>query len=401
MATWILINTVTINGTKLLPGHTVDDAAIPVATVTAAGGELWPSSDAVVAAMATQVQSAHVNKGMNEAEMESRMRASSETSLLVTGSKVFIYQQGGTAGKGVYTDWPSLVTAVASVNGDRTVIVDATFAANGALGIPACIVPAGAWNFSPAGITGYVRLVGFKPDQGSPVTLQTAVGAAVSINGVREIVDLLVDNRSTLDLFTMLGAQAAFTLRGEASAVHSISAAGAAFIRCSTNGSIFISDLSRVQSFDGGTNAIQHDGGTLTVLIANFSSIAANMLAKQGGSGSTIVYISSVYGGITPYGAQASASGVVPQWGRQKGTATIDGSTGKSAAIPATISATTTILVTLKTPATDAATAKYAVLDGDRVNGAGGTFKISALTSAGGGALNAADTSTLMWEAIN
>ena len=75
MATWILINTITIGAGKILPGHTIDDAQISVATVKAAGGQLWPSGDPVVAAAAIATLAAHTSKGIGEAEMESRMRA--------------------------------------------------------------------------------------------------------------------------------------------------------------------------------------------------------------------------------------------------------------------------------------------------------------------------------------
>ena len=83
--------------------------------------------------------------------------------------------------------------------------------------------------------------------------------------------------------------------------------------------------------------------------------------------------------------------------------AAIDGATGKSAVIAAHITATSKIGVWLKTPSGDALTVKYSALGTDRVVGAsgnGGSFRISALTAAGGGALNAVDASTLDWEVI-
>ena len=84
MAKWILINPITLTtgglSSVLLPGETLDDAVYPTATIDAAGGERWPATDAVVAAVAASVLAAHAAKGINEQAMESRMRAAVDAS---------------------------------------------------------------------------------------------------------------------------------------------------------------------------------------------------------------------------------------------------------------------------------------------------------------------------------
>ena len=97
MTTWILVNNVTLNGFKFLPGHVIDDAVNSVASVTAVGGELWPMGDASVVAMATAVTAAHATRGLNEAEMESRMRAATEASLYAQGGTILGAAAGLTA----------------------------------------------------------------------------------------------------------------------------------------------------------------------------------------------------------------------------------------------------------------------------------------------------------------
>lgn len=81
----------------------------------------------------------------------------------------------------------------------------------------------------------------------------------------------------------------------------------------------------------------------------------------------------------------------------QKGTTTLVA--GASPAIAATITASSRIGVTLKDPANGTLTHKFAALSADRVVGAPGSFKITALLAAG--TINAADTSTMDWWVFN
>lgn len=94
----------------------------------------------------------------------------------------------------------------------------------------------------------------------------------------------------------------------------------------------------------------------------------------------------------------ASAGTSRTNLGIQSGVTTIDGATGKSPAIVATITASSRILVTLKNPANGALTVKFAALVGDRVVGAPGSFKVAALVAAG--TVNTADTSDVDWLVI-
>lgn len=68
---------------------------------------------------------------------------------------------------------------------------------------------------------------------------------------------------------------------------------------------------------------------------------------------------------------------------------------GQSAITPATLTATSVIMVGVNTPNTDAASRKYAALSTTRVNGAPGSFRAQALSAVGGGDINAADVSAV------
>jgi len=81
----------------------------------------------------------------------------------------------------------------------------------------------------------------------------------------------------------------------------------------------------------------------------------------------------------------------------QKGTTTLVA--GVSPAIVATITATSRIGFALKNPANGALTVKFAALDADRVVGAPGSFKVTALVAAG--TINVADTSDMDWWVFN
>jgi hypothetical protein len=87
----------------------------------------------------------------------------------------------------------------------------------------------------------------------------------------------------------------------------------------------------------------------------------------------------------------------------QAGPAKIDGVTGKSPFIPATITASSRITGFLRSPLGAALTTGYGALPGDRmlgVAGAGGGFQLSAFL-AGGPGTNVADGSDLDWEVTN
>lgn len=79
MATFYLINTITVGTTKMLPGSLVDDAVEDSAAILAAGGSLWPTSNATIAAAALRAQNAHTNRGASEEELEGIMQVAVDT----------------------------------------------------------------------------------------------------------------------------------------------------------------------------------------------------------------------------------------------------------------------------------------------------------------------------------
>jgi hypothetical protein len=81
----------------------------------------------------------------------------------------------------------------------------------------------------------------------------------------------------------------------------------------------------------------------------------------------------------------------------QKGTTTLVA--GVSPLVAATITATSRIGFAIKDPANGALTVKFAALTADRVVGAPGSFRITALLAAG--TINIADTSAMDWWVFN
>ncbi len=74
MATFFLLNTTQVGTTKHFPGEKIDDNQVDTTALQNAGGVLWASSDAVVAAAAAVAQQARL-AGRNETELESIMAA--------------------------------------------------------------------------------------------------------------------------------------------------------------------------------------------------------------------------------------------------------------------------------------------------------------------------------------
>ena len=319
-----------------------------------------------------------------------------------TPQLVFVYQPGGIAGKGIYTTWASLVAAVAAVNGVRTVLIDSSLGPVGALGLPTAFVPAGTWNFNPAGITGYVILATQKPDQNAPTVLQTVSGAAVQIQGVRQIDNLLLNNFSSLDLFPLASCPGnLLELTGICAVIQDVTAVGSVVLAAASVNNVFLKDSSSFSTFNAGTNSVKQTGGSIAIIIEDLSSVSTNQVNVS--AGSTFVYCTgNQISTVIPWRTQASAAAVFPLGLVQRGSTAISVA-GKTVAIPAQISAASTILLTPAILANDAATVKYAALSADWVNGSAtaGSFKITACSAAGGGAANVADTSTILWEVRN
>lgn len=303
-----------------------------------------------------------------------------------------IWRPGGVTAGNVYATWPEVVAAVAAVNGYVTIGVDVDLA-------PA-VIPAGAWDLRPAGVSGPVELVNASKTNSAPFV--TIANAAVTIHGLTGIQDVQVNNQSTSNVITVTAAnQVDFYMRGFSALYQSILSGAAVSFFNMTAGSLnlYMQDGAFISTLDGGSLAIRATGGTLQIFIEDSAALDANMLSVGVGVTTNVFVSSTSFAGFAPYQTQPAAAAVIPLQMVVRGTATIDGVTGKTLAIPAFITANSRILVTLKTPVGDAATAKgYAALSGDRVNGNPGSFKISALTAVGGGDVNAADASTVDWE---
>ncbi len=320
--------------------------------------------------------------------------------LFGAGASTVVWRPGAVSSRNVFATWAEVVAQVATMNGAITIGVDVTNA-------PA-VIPVGAWDLRPAGVSGSVELVNATP--GSTAPFVTIDNAAVTIHGLSGLLDIQLENRSTSNVITVGAASGnalSFYLRGFASLYQSIlTGAGVSFFN-STGGiapfdlCIYMADFSYIGSLDGGVNAVRvAGGGSLRQLSIEDSSIFdANMLVSAAGLVNVLVSASTVaFVGIPPYNAQALAPTIVPYAYVQRGSSAIVVGTGKTAAIPVFLTTSGRIEVSLKTPVGDANTVKYAALLADRVAGNPGSFQISALSAAGGGAVNGADTSTIDWE---
>lgn len=336
----------------------------------------------------------------NTAQIEARIqKLETETqrrggggSIVSFGASTVVWRPGGVTAGNVYATWAEVVAAVAALNGYITVGVDTSLAA--------AVIPLGAWDLRPAGVVGPVWMVGATP-AGTPTV--TTAAAAVSIDGLSGLQDIIFDNVSTVDVITVDATHALdFYMNGN-STVFQDAPGATAFIRIVAGGVCQISmrDFSFISTLGGGTNAIQQTAGALQFNIEDGASLDTDQYAYTAGTVTVSVSAGQLFGFI-PYQPQAGAPLVNPVGMITSGTAAIVVGTGKTAAIPAFIAPgiSTRILVTLRTPAGDAATIKYAALSADRVVGAPGSFQISALDAAGGGAVNGADTSTIDWEVI-
>lgn len=319
-------------------------------------------------------------------------RHASGGSLIPFGASNIIWRPGAVSTGNVYGTWPEVVAAVAALNGEVSIGIDTTIA-------PATI-PVGAWNLRPAGVTGPVTMVGATPTVAAPFV--TIANAAVTIHGLNGLLDVQIDNRSTSNVMTTGPDAISFFLRGFAAIGQSVLAgAGVSFFH-STGGivpfdlTIYMGDFSYIGSFDGGVNAVRVDAALSQICVQDEAIFDTNQLVSPGTFVNVVVSATTASFTLLPaYGTQALAPLVVPFGYIQWGTAAIVVGTGKTAAIPAFITSASRIEVALRAPVGDALTVKYAALLADRVNGNPGSFQVSALAAAGGGAVNGVDTSTV------
>jgi len=343
----------------------------------------------------------------NTAQLEARVqklesrtaRSGGGGSIVGFGASTVVWRPGGVTAGNVYATWAEVVAAVAALNGAITIGVDTTLAV--------AIIPVGAWDLRPAGISGTVEFFNATPGDIAPFV--TIANAAVTIHGLTGMQDIQLDNRSTSNVITTgVGDAVDFYLRGFASLYQSVLAgAGVSFI-AAAGGVVpfdlmfYMQDFSFVGSLDGGVNAIRVAVALSEIHIQDEAIFDTNQLTAA--ALSVNVFVSSTeitQTALKPYASQAAAPTILPFGFVQRGSADIVVGTGKTAAIPAFVSSVSRILVSLKTPVGDALTIKYAALLADRVNGNLGTFQISALAAAGGGAVNGADTSSIDYEVFS
>ena len=300
------------------------------------------------------------------------------------GASTVVWRPGGVTAGNVFATWAEVVAQVATMNGAITIGLDTDLAA--------AVIPPGNYDLRPVGISGPVTFVNASKAPAFAAPFFTIGPGAVTIKGLTGLDDVQIDNQSTVAVMTIT-ANGSFSLHGRAIVFQT----GAGPFWAITGGdyAILLSDASQISVTGGPAVALTVAApATLLLTLEDNSSVATGMVTDAAGTMTVAV------AGGAQYFAQAGAPTIVPTIQRQSGSTAIAIGTGKTAAIPAFISATSKILVSQKTPAGDALTVKYAALAADRVVGAPGSFQITAILAAGGGAVNGADTSTIDWEVI-
>lgn len=302
--------------------------------------------------------------------------------LFGAGASTVVWRPGAVSSGNVFATWAEIVAAVATMNGAITIGIDTD--------LGAADIPVGNWDLRPAGVSGPVTFVNASKAPAFLVPFVTIAAGAVTIHGLTGIDDVSVVNQSTVPVITINANAGSFTISKQGGLFQSAGAAAFLAYVAGAGADLLLQDFAGIFAF-GGTNAITVAAGAVVTLeLAGESLLDTNQLvAAVGTTGVTVDY-------FAVFRTQAGAPTVSPQI-RQSGSAAIVVGTGKTAAIPAFITANSRIVVSLKTPVGDALTIKYAALAADRVVGAPGSFQISALAAAGGGAVNGVDTSTIDW----
>lgn len=96
MATFYLINTTNVGAKKYFAGDLLNDAVHATADVSAAGGILWPSSDATVASAGTLVQTKRKARAISESEADAIMAGAASKSLKAGGGDAATATTAGT-----------------------------------------------------------------------------------------------------------------------------------------------------------------------------------------------------------------------------------------------------------------------------------------------------------------
>lgn len=298
-----------------------------------------------------------------------------------------VWRPGDVTHGNVYATWPEVVNAVARIAGYVTIALDTDLAAAN--------IPVGAWDFRPPGVSGPVFMVNGGKASSFTAPFATILAGATTIHGLSGLDDTSIVNNSTVAVITRSTNGGAFEMRGRATIFQSgtlpfLSVTGARTL-------LVLDDLASVSAL-GGTGAISVTApGVIDFVLDDDSFFDVNQLTAAAAA-----LVSGAVDFNATYSSQAvTAPLVVPSKSLQRGSVAIDGATGKSANVTAILTANSRIECTQRIPVGDNTTVRYAALNADRVLGALGTFKISALTAAGAGAVNAGDSSTVDWLVVN
>jgi hypothetical protein len=320
------------------------------------------------------------------------------------GASTVVWDPGAASSFGnVYKTWAEVVQAVSAMQGAVDIVV--------AQSAPP-VIPAGNWDLRPPGVFGPVKLCGTKTTGVLFGGLVTIANAPVTIHGLSGLHSIGVENQSTVNVMTFNDVeQCLFEMSGVAAIYQSALSGGAAFISISGGGFghlLSFNDESFISTLDTGTGAIQVTSPAfLNLLINGVSSFGTNQLMLLGAASCTALTAGKGGPGFPTLGSQSSAPNLQVFGMQARGTAQIVAGAGKTNPIstdadgnPIVIKAGSVITCSQRVASGDgglAPTARYAALAADRVNGFPGSFRISALTNAGGGSTNPTDASTIDW----
>lgn len=299
------------------------------------------------------------------------------------GSFNWIWQPGGVAAGSIYSDLTLLVAAVAAQSGPRRIMVDPSFVATPQW-------TDGVWNFNPAGIYGDVELCGNTSIIGGNQAVQCT--GVCTIQGLTRLRAIALENISSVATGLLVRPGSSQLNMYDGAQLNQNVTAGGPIVNHTVAGKLFVLQMfngAQVSTLDTGTNAIVRVAGSGNVVIQ--IDPGSNFTANQLSAAAAVVRVRP--GGI--YGSQASATAVVPVSDWQTGTATLSSGT---VTVTARMATNTRVLITPLAIANSAAT--WIMAPGTRTNGAAGSFVVNALQSADHTAVNTADTSSFVWEAV-
>ena len=282
----------------------------------------------------------------------------------------FVYRPGGVTGGNVYggpgtTGWAPLVAAVALTNGPFIVEVDDSLAPGTAT------IPAGTWNFRPAGGVWDGTIQGNYIDNGAVTALTITNGA--TINGLGTWRFLSITNNATAPLSLTNGAAFLFDF-----AIVAVSAAS--FLETNAfEGFIIAQNFATLRG-------ISNTGGGILVLFAGANASFPANSVTFGAAGSCLFEITSAAGVVSTTTLGAGTPTFIRTTplineGLQAGTTTLVN--GVSPSITG-VSITATSRIVMSVKAVNASTAIANLVTTTRTNGTKGTgnFQITSVRQA-------------------